>query len=212
MKKTMAILLIAAFLSAGSLTAGQESCPMFNGKDLSGWHVEGGAMESWSVQDSVLSCIAPGGGYLTTDSVYSDFELTLEWRIQADGNSGVGLRFPSNSHVSEAGMEIQILDDGAEIHKDIKPAQHTGSIYLQVAAKQGSAKPVGEWNSYKITCQGPLVVIVLNGQEVVRADLDKETTGHEGLTPLSERPRSGHIGFQSHGTRVDFRNVRLKNL
>jgi hypothetical protein len=212
MKKPMAVLLTAAFLSAVSLIAWQESSPMFNGKDLSGWHVEGGALESWSLHDSILSCIAPGGGFLTTDSLYADFELTLEWRIEADGNSGVGLRFPSNSHVSEAGMEIQILDDGAEIHKSIKPAQHTGSIYLQVPARQGAAKPVGEWNRYTITCQGSLVVVVLNGEEVVRADLDKETTGHEGLTPLSERPRSGHIGFQSHGTRVDFRNVSLKKL
>ncbi len=212
MKKPMAVLLVVALLSAGSLTAGEESRPMFNGKDLSGWHVEGGTIQSWSLHDGILSCIAPGGGFLTTDSVYADYELSLEWRIEADGNSGVGLRYPSDSHVSEAGMEIQILDDGAEIHKDIKPAQHTGSIYLQVAARQGAATPVGEWNHYKITCQGPLVVIVLNGQEVVRADLDRETIGHEGLIPLSERPRSGHIGFQSHGTRVDFRNVRLKKL
>ena len=109
-------------------------------------------------------------------------------------------------------MEIQILDDEAEKHQGIKPAQHTGSIYLQAPAEQGAAKPLGEWNHFEITCQGPLVVIVLNDREVVRANLDEYTEGQDGLTPLAQRPRSGHIGLQSHGTLVEFRNVRLKKL
>ena len=55
-------------------------------------------------------------------------------------------------------------------------------------------------------------MIVLNDREVVRANMDEFTTGQEGLTPLAERPRSGHIGLQSHGTLVEFQNVRLKKL
>ena len=60
-------------------------------------------------------------------------------------------------------MEIQILDDDAAGHRNIKPAQRTGSIYLQMAARQGLAKKPGQWNRYLITCRGPLVVIELNG-------------------------------------------------
>ncbi|HUU28029.1 MAG TPA: DUF1080 domain-containing protein [archaeon] len=186
--------------------------PLFNGKDLSGWHVQGGEIESWQAENGVLSCIAPNGGWLSTDTEYADFILDLEWRIPENGNSGVGLRYPKDSHVSQSGMEIQILDDGAEIHKDIKPEQHTGSIYYQVAARQGAAKPPGEWNRYVITCNGPLVVVELNGIEVVRADMDQHTEGKGGLTPLSQRPRSGYIGLQSHDTGVDFRNIRIKVL
>ncbi len=212
MKSSAVVLAVILSAVAGCAKPQPRFQDLFDGHSLSGWHAEGGQIESWSVQDGVLSCVAPGGGFLTSDSLYGDFILTLDWRIFAGGNSGVGLRYPSDTHVSQAGMEIQILDDGAEIHKDIKPAQHTGSIYLQVPARQGAAKPVGEWNRYTITCQGPLVVIVLNGQEVVRANMDQETEGHEGLTPLAQRPRSGHIGLQSHDTRVDFRNIQIKKL
>jgi hypothetical protein len=186
--------------------------PLFDGQTLNGWHVQGGKIESWQARDGILSCIAPEGGWLSTDKEYGDFVLSLQWRIPQGGNSGVGLRYPKNSHVSQAGMEIQILDDDAEIHRDIKPEQHTGSIYYQVAAEQGAAKAPGEWNLYEITCHGPLVAVVLNGTEVVRANMDEHTQGKGGLTPLSQRPRAGHIGLQSHNTGVDFRNIKIKIL
>lgn len=189
-----------------------EFVPLFDGKTLNGWHVQGGEIESWQAGGGILSCIAPEGGWLSTDKQYGDFILSLQWRIPEGGNSGVGLRYPKNSHVSQAGMEIQILDDSAEKHGDIKPEQYTGSIYYQVAARQGAANPPGEWNLYEITCNGPLVVVVLNSTEVVRAGMDEHTEGKGGLTPLSQRPRAGHIGVQSHGTGVDFRNIKIKIL
>jgi len=189
-----------------------EFVPLFDGKTLDGWHVQGGKIEAWQAKDAILSCVAPEGGWLSTDKLYGDYILKLQWRIPQGGNSGVGLRYPKNSHVSQAGMEIQILDDDAEIHRDIKPEQHTGSIYYQVASRQGAAKPPGEWNSYEITCDGPLVVVKLNGTEVTRALMDEYTEGKGGLTPLSQRPREGHIGLQSHGTGVDFRNIEIKIL
>ena len=186
--------------------------PLFDGETLNGWHVQGGKIESWQAKDGILSCIAAEGGWLSTDKEYGDFVLSLQWRIPEGGNSGVGLRYPKNSHVSQAGMEIQILDDNAEKHRNIKPEQYTGSLYYQVAAKQGAAKAPGEWNLYEITCNGPLVVVALNGTEVVRASMDEHTEGKGGLTPLSQRPRAGHIGVQSHGTGVYFRNIKIKIL
>ncbi len=185
---------------------------LFNGKDLAGWYAQGGKIESWKWDEGMLSCIAPGGGWLTTEKEYGDFVLRLDWRLPKDGNSGVGLRYPSEGSPAHDGMEIQILDDDAEIHKDIKPTQHTGSIYYQVAAKQGVAKPVGEWNSYEITCQGPIVMVVLNGVEVARANMDECKTAEGDHKPLSQRPRRGHVGLQSHETRVDYRNVEIRVL
>jgi hypothetical protein len=211
----LAVALLAASLSQPfACRAGSEKgfAPLFDGRDLVGWHVDGGKLECWQGRDGILSCVAPGGGWLATDSQYSDFVLSLEWRISEGGNSGVGLRFPKDTHVSATGMEIQILDDNAEQHRNILPEQHTGSIYYQVAARQGAAKPLGRWNRYEITCRGPLVKVVLNGKEVVRADLDRYPEGKGGLTPLKDRPRFGYIGLQSHGTRVDFRNIRIKLL
>lgn len=194
------------------LTSSSGFVPLFNGKDLTGWYVKGGKIENWKVSDGILSSFGKGGGWLTREKEYSDFVLRLEWRIPKDGNSGVGLRYPAEGEVSHGGMEIQILDDDAEKHKNIKPAQHTGSIYYQVAAKQGAAKPPGEWNRYEITCKGLLVVVVLNGIEVVRANLDEHTTGEGGHIPLSQRPRKGHIGLQNHDTGVEFRNIELREL
>ncbi|MEA2063970.1 MAG: DUF1080 domain-containing protein [Gemmatimonadota bacterium] len=206
----------ALFLSAVlflSCTSRPEFVPLFDGETMTGWHAEGGETERWSVEDGVLSCIEGGGGWLTTDSEYSDFILSLEWRIPPGGNSGVGLRYPPDCHVSRTGMEIQILDDEAEKYRDIKPEQFIGSIYYQVAAKKGAAKPPGQWNRFLITCDGPLVVVELNGVEITRARMDEFTVGKGNLTPLSERPRKGHIGLQSHGkSRVDFRNIEIKVL
>ena len=187
--------------------------PLFDGKTLTGWHAEGGDIEHWGVVDGVIFCEGGNGGYLTTDEEYADFVLSLEWRIPAGGNSGVGLRYPSESHVSQAGMEIQILDDNAPKHKDIKPEQYTGSIYYQVAARQGAANPPGEWNHYLITCDGPLIVIELNGIEVTRANMDEHTVGKGDLIPLSQRPRKGHLGVQNHDvSRVEFRDIKIKLL
>jgi len=215
LKYSPAILLVVVLLLACGCGKKQQDdfVPLCDGKTLNGWHAEGGELERWQVEGGVVSCIGGGGGYLTTDAEYSDFILSLEWRIPPGGNSGVGLRYPSNSHVSRAGMEIQILDDDAAKHRDIKPEQYTGSIYYQVAARQGAAKPPGEWNHFLITCDGPLVVVELNGVEVTRANMDEHTVGKGDLTPLSERPRKGHIGVQCHDeSRVDFRNIKIKVL
>ena len=213
MSKLVRLWIVGSILATFALCGASGGfTPLFDGKTLDGWYADGGKISSWEADNGILRCKGGGGGWLATKQTYSDFILELDWKIQAGGNSGVGLRFPAESHVSQAGMEIQILDDDAEGHRDIKPAQHTGSIYYQVAAKQGAAKPLGEWNHYRITCDGPLVVIELNGTEVVRANLDEHTVGEGGLTPLAERPRSGHVGVQNHQTGVEFKNIRIKVL
>jgi len=190
---------------------------LYNGKDLADWQVQRGRLSSWKAEGEILSCVANGGGWLRTSKVYSDFVLRLDYRIPAGGNSGVGLRMPPKLDPAFFGMEIQILDDPDPQYKSIKPAQHTGSIYYQVVAKQGASKPAGQWNHYEITCRGPHVKIELNGQVVVDAMIDQCTKGEGGYKPLSERPEIGFIGLQSHGSQgafhpVNFRNIELKDL
>jgi hypothetical protein len=97
------------------------------------------------------------------------------------------------------------------------PAQHTGGIYYQAPAKQGVAKPPGEWNRYEITCRGPHVIVVLNGQVVNDAMVDQYTKGAGGHKALSERPQVGYVGLQSHESGgkfepIDFRDIELKDL
>ena len=70
--------------------------PLFNGKDLTGWKAIGGKLSSWGVEDGMLFTTGDGGGWLSTDDEYSDFELELEFRVPEGGNSGVFIRAPRN--------------------------------------------------------------------------------------------------------------------
>ena len=218
MKKSILKLLVILILIGSTIfpqepqNTEKEFIPLLTDSELTGWYCKDGDIDSWQFKDGILSCIKKGGGWLTTDKEYENFLLRLEWRIPAGGNSGVGVRYPKKGDPAHAGMEIQVLDDNAEKYKDLKPAQYTGGIYYQVPAKRGFTKPVGEWNRYEITCDGPLVTVELNGETIVEANMDEHTEGHGGHVPLSKRPRKGHVGVQSHDTRVDYRNIRIKEL
>lgn len=187
---------------------------IYNEKNLEGWEVYQGDIKSWQANGNELSCVKEGGGWLRTKKIYSDYVLRLDYKLPKDGNSGVGIRIPPEGLVHQAGMEIQLLDDDAPMHKDLKAAQYTGSIYYQAPAKRGAPKPPGEWNTMEITCAGQHVTIVLNGQVINDVHLDKFTKAEDPKTysPLADRPQVGFIALQSHGSRVDFRNVEVKNL
>ena len=214
MKTFLLISLLAAVGAARAADSNTGFTPLYNGKDLTGWHAHSGDIKKWQADGDLVVCLGGGGGWLVTDKNYTDFVLKLDWKIPKGGNSGVALRSPPKGDPAHAGMEIQILDDPAPQYKTLKPAQYTGGIYYQVAPDETKKKlnPPGEWNHYEITCHGPLVVIVLNGVEINRASMDKETTGVGGHKPLSQRPRTGFIGLQSHGNRVEFRNLLIKVL
>ncbi len=192
--------------------------PLFNGKDLSGWKVHGGKMESWGVDNGLLFTTGKGGGWLMTEKEYGDFELILEYKVPVNGNSGVAIRSPREGDPAYTGMEIQILDDNGPDYKNLQPWQYTGSIYGVVAPKKGSSKPAGEWNQMKITAKGRKVTIELNGTKIVDADLDeykdrvkedkdKKLPAHPGLAR-----EKGYLGLQSHTDRVEFRRVYVKPL
>lgn len=196
---TRTLLALLAFVAV------QDFAPLFNGKDLEGWEAVGGSIDCWTFQDGKVVCKGGKGGWLCTKEQYGDFEVELEYNVPASGNSGVFLRAPREGHTSKLGMEIQLLDDDAEIHKNIKPAQHTASIYMVVAPSKPAQKKAGEWNTIRIRCKGDQVTITLNGEQVVDADMSK-------FPELKDRPRKGYLGLQNHGSGVEFRNVRLKKL
>src|SRR5580704_1944727 len=85
---------------------------LFNGTDLKGWKVHGGAMDVWGAEKGVLYCDKKGGGWLLTEEEFGDFELRCEFRWTTEGgNSGVGLRAPRMGSPHIDGMEIQLIDD-----------------------------------------------------------------------------------------------------
>lgn len=186
------------------------SGPLFNGKDLSGWEVVGADNNTWHVEDGILYTEGEGGGWLSTDRMYSNFKLSLEFRVPAGGNSGVFLRAPHRGDPAYTGMEIQVLDDYAEQYNNLEPWQYCGSIYKVQAPTKRVTKPAGEWNKYEILCDGPIVKIWLNGVLINDANLiqhmDKTDT-HPGI-----KRRAGYIGLQNHSTRIDYRNIHLTEL
>jgi hypothetical protein len=195
-------------LDTGAAALAGEWTPLFNGKDLAGWKAVGGSDAAWKVEDGLLYCAGGGGGWLSTEDEYADFELELEFRLPPGGNSGVFLRSPRQGDPAYTGMEIQVLDDEAKEYADIQPWQHCGSLYDVVPAKLGAVKKAGEWQKYDIVCKGRHVKITLNDVVVVDTNLDDHKDKEE-KHPGLKRP-TGYIGLQNHGTRLDFKNIRLR--
>ncbi|MEX2188593.1 MAG: DUF1080 domain-containing protein [Pirellulales bacterium] len=184
---------------------------LFNGKDLDGWQ---GATKGYEVADGVLVCQKQGGGNLYTAKEYKDFVFRFEFKLEPGANNGVGLRTPMKGDAAYVGMESQILDNDHEMYKNIAPYQAHGSIYGVIPAKRGALKKTGEWNSQEITLKGRDVKVVLNGTTIVEGNLDKASTpktmdGHDHPGLKNEK---GYIGFLGHGARIEFRNLRVKEL
>lgn len=194
---------------------GEQSKPLFNGQNLNGWEAVGGPAESWKVKDGVLYTTGEGvdwkkgqgGGWLATTETYSDFRLSLEFKLSANGNSGVFLRAPRKGDPAFQGLEIQLLDDYADKFSNLDPEQYTGSVYSLAGPSERVSKKAGKWQSLTITCRGPRVKVRLNGEQIVDLDLrtkEDQSDEHPGI-----KRREGYIGLQNHNTKVSFRNIQL---
>ena len=177
---------------------------LFNGKDLTGWKGEG-----YAVEEGAIVC-TPEGKNLFTEATFANYILTFEFKLPPGGNNGLGIHYPGEGNGAYSGMELQVLDNTADKYKDLKDYQFHGSLYTLQAAKREGLKPVGEWNQQTVTIEGPMVTVVLNGTEILKANLDeleKSNPKHEGV-----KRRSGHIAFLGHGDKVAFRKIRVVEL
>ena len=203
--------LAGLLLAAGSLAAAEPSfVPLFDGKTLSGWTLVEKKGPGYVAKDGNLVCPKDGGGNFFTVKEFANFVFRFEFRTEPAGNNGVGIRSPLTGDAAYQGMEIQILD--TEYDKPLKPTQYHGSIYDVVPAKRGFLKKAGEWNKEEITANGRRIQVKLNGTVIVDANLDdvkdpEVLKKHPGLTRTK-----GHIGFLGHDSRVEFRNIRIKEL
>ena len=228
-----ASLIVASFCLLGSAPASAEAppagfAPLFNGRDLTGWrgrpHLDprreaaGESTERdmrqkqwnddlavhWKVQDGVI--VNDGHGvFLTTDRDYGDFELRIDWMLPGPcADSGIYLR---------GNPQVQIWDPGCERDEKHGAAKGSGGLWNNPADAPGkwplvkADKPIGEWNSTRITMVGDKVTVVLNDQLVVNAaplanffDLGK---------PL---PTTGPIQIQTHGAPMHVRDVFFKEI
>lgn len=218
MKKSLTLLfsivLMASLTVPGSSAKDEPGfTPLFDGKTLNGWKLVRGHGPGYVVKDNTIACPADGGGNLYTEKEYANFVFRFEFKVEAGGNNGVGIRAPYEGDAAYQGMEIQILDDQHEKYKGkIKSEQHHGSVYDVIPARTGYLKPAGEWNEEEIMANGSRIRVTLNGVIILDADLNmvKEPEvlkKHPGL-----KNKTGHIGFLGHGSLVEFRNIRLKAL
>jgi hypothetical protein len=199
MKNSLTIAMLLLFSVSTTVMAQKKS--LFNGKDLSGWTIHG--TEKWYVKDGLLVCESGPDkeyGYLTTDKPYKDFELTLEFKQEADGNSGVFVRSTVDG-TKVSGWQVEVAP----------PGNHTGGVYesygrgwlIQPAPEKEKVLKEGKWNKMKIKLVGDTLTSWLNGVEMVT------------ITDAKIGAGEGSIALQIHaggGIKVLWKNIKIKEL
>src|SRR5262245_17284022 len=215
---TAAVLAMLTLANAQEQKVEEGFTSLFNGKDLTGWkygkkgngeHKDGAG---YQVENGAIYSTVKDGGNLYTEKEYADFIFRFEFKLTTNANNGIGIRAPGEGDAAYVGMEIQVLDDSGPAYQKLAPYQYHGSIYDLVPCKRGFQKPVGEWNEEEIYAKGRQIKVTLNGTVIVDANLDDikdeaKIKKHPGMN----RPK-GHIGFLGHGARVEFKNLRIKEL
>lgn len=206
-----------ALFVAVTLPAADGFVPLFNGRNLDGWHNVNCAPETWSVKNGVIHCTGKPIGELRTTRMYENFILELEWRhLKSGGNAGV---FAWSGPIGAQGVpflravEVQVLDHGYirdslnksyTTHGDVFPIH--GSMMDPFPPSRGSrsfpserhSKGSPEWNHYRIECNDGTLWLHVNGRRV---------SGGENCTW-----RKGYLALESEGSPVQFRNLRIKEL
>jgi hypothetical protein len=202
--KTTTLLLALAALVTPVMAAPPDFRPLFNGKDLTGWKGQGYIVEDGAIVST------PKGKNLVTEETFSNYILEIEFKLPPAGNNGLGIHYPGEGDGAYTGMELQILDNTSEKYAKLKDYQFHGSLYTLQAAKREGLKPVGEWNHQKVTVNGPIITVVLNGTEILNANLDELAKAHPEHKGVLRR--SGHLAFLGHGNKVAFRNIRIAEI
>ena len=193
------LMLICLFYSL--LTTAQNKVSLFNGKDLTGWTIHG--TEKWFVENSELICESGPDkqyGYLSTNKTYKSFELTLEFKQEANGNSGVFFR-SSIDGVKISGWQCEV----APLN------HHTGGIYesygrgwlIQPDSTKEKYLKTGKWNKLKLKVVGDEVTTWLNGHQMIYIKDEKIGAGN------------GFIALQIHdggGIKVRWKKIMIKEL
>ena len=186
---------------------------LFDGSNLEKW-TESTAYEITPEGYLRANPDAKFGKNLYTKEEFADFVYRFDFKLTPGANNGVGIRTPLEGDAAYVGTEIQILDNDADIYKNLKEHQYHGSAYGIISAKREGLKPLGEWNTQEIYVKGNHVKVTLNGQVILDGDLAEASKNgtldgkdHPGL-----KNSKGHLGFLGHGSEVFFRNIRIKRL
>jgi Domain of Unknown Function (DUF1080) len=195
------ILLLPVALLSLTVVFAQKKQSLFNGKDLTGWTING--TEKWYVEKGELVCESGPDkqyGYLSTNKAYKNFELTVHFRQEANGNSGVFFR-SSIEGVKISGWQVEVAP----------PNMHTGGIYesygrgwlIQPDSLHEKYLIAGDWNTMKIRVVNDEVTTWLNGHQMVHIVDEKIGKGQ------------GFIALQIHdggGIKVRWKELEIVEL
>lgn len=180
--------------------------------------------DNWIVKEGIIECFGKAGdmgGDIISKEQYDNFELSLEWKISPEGNSGVFYHVVEDTIYHspyQTAPEYQILDD-VGFPDPIEDWQKTGANYaMHPANDKKNLKPVGEWNSIRIVFNRGKVEHWLNGEKIVGFDKftedwdTKRNSGKWNDYPDYGKSNNGYLALQDHGAGVWFKNVKVRRL
>jgi cytochrome c len=198
---------------------------LFDGTTTKGWrnYQSDKVTDRWKVSNGELyldKSVTTGTGDIMTDGEFQDYELTLDWKISACGNSGVIFNVVEDDkykNTYNSGPEMQVLDNTC--HPDAKiPKHRAGDLYDLIACSKETVKPAGEWNQVRLVSKNAKMEFWLNGTKVV--DFTMHTPEWKEMVANSKfksmpgfgESKKGHIALQDHGDAVWFRNIKIREL
>ena len=211
-------------------TSGQEGwVSLFDGKSYDGWktYLKDSIPSEWQIEEGAMVFRPnpekdPGMNNLITEKQYESFELSLEWKIEKDGNSGIFYWVQEDEKYVVPYLtapEVQLRDYSSNPDFEDKK-QMSGAIFGLVGPDRNYARPPGEWNrtSVKIDLENNVGEVRLNGEELFSYPV--HGASWDSLVAQSKfkdweafaKIRRGHIGLQDHAHEVWFRNIRIREL
>ena len=201
---------------------------LFDGATFNGWHgynTPGSIPEDWAIEDACLTANGTGGGEshdIITDGIYRNFAFTVEYSIMVGANSGIIYHVkedPKYTFPYETGPEFQLNDDSNRPEeRRLQGVQSHGANYGMYAPSSHPYKLSGEWNRLMLICKDNEVIHIINGVEVVRfvkySDEWNElrNSGKWSDFPDYGKFDEGNISLQNHGSKLFFRNIKIKQL
>lgn len=192
---------------------------LFNGKDHTGWICNNGKPVAAPIENGALVPYKSGGYVIMHEKQFGDFVLACDVKMPEKCNSGIFFRMAEPKDPVNSGYEAQILTGkGTGMHD-------FGAIYDLAPLTENASNGAGVWNHVEITCQGSKISVNVNGKDVcaidtddfdkpgVRPDGGKHKFKEKGAGKIIKNAaRSGYLGFQDHGAKVWYKNVKLREL
>jgi hypothetical protein len=198
---------------------------LFDGQDFTGWHGFNmkGIPECWTIEDQCFTMNTTGSAEsqdITTDKIYKNFAFTVEYKLTQAANSGVIYQVKEDTTYKfpyETGPEFQVIDHQNWPDK-LEDWQINGANYAMYPPVRKPYRAVGQWNRLFLVVNGNHVTQILNDEVVVEYEkysedwTKKRNSGKWTAYPDWGKFDEGHIDLQNHGTKVWYRNIKIKEL